>query len=682
MQNGLSYVRSTLAATVIALVALVGVATAFAAPEFKGSFLWDGPIPQTFNEAPMLAAQVAAGELPPVEDRLPVWDDVLVIPVVERIGDYGGTWRRGHSGGPGNQGVDRLMMDHVLLFDLDGAEVIPNVLKSWQVSADERTFTMQLRRGMKWNDGTPFTADAFVWPNVNIVRNDELNPAKEGRLGFSQFGPKLRKIDDYTIQWSFDEPAAGFIDELATFRIGGWTFNGRVGAPAYAPGHWLQQFHQDLVSDKAALDNMIKDSGFDNWESFFKAKMDVHVTLGVPTISPWVTQTLGTEELYVLERNPYYYAVDPAGNQLPYIDRIQHRPWESREVLQLRAIAGEIDFQQRDISFDQVPVFLENADKGDYRVMFWPTDGSIAVPFNYSYGLGDVAETPDPEIRKWITNRDFKIALSHAINRPKINEIVFFGTGVEKQAAFGEGHPHYPGEEIEKLYTEYDPDKANAILDRLGLDQKDDEGFRLRSDGNGRLKLEFIDTGGPPWKVSTGALIVEDWAKVGIDVNYIVEAWPVFSEREGGNMHQISRLDIDVNARTPTSPVEGRHAFPGYQNWYAGRKGARLLGSGAVAVEPPPDDADFWRLVELSDEAANLPYADRTENYIETQKIGVENLYVIGVIGNTPAFGGVIIAKNNFRNVPERAKNVSELQNPGTGRTVQFFFEGGRNDSE
>ena len=233
MQNGLSYVRSTLAATVIALV---GVATAFAAPEFKGSFLWDGPIPQTFNEAPMLAAQVAAGELPPVEDRLPVWDDVLVIPVVERIGDYGGTWRRGHSGGPGNQGVDRLMMDHVLLFDLDGAEVIPNVLKSWQVSADQRTFTMQLRRGMKWNDGAPFTADAFVWPNVNIVRNDELNPAKEGRLGFSQFGPKLRKIDDYTIQWSFDEPAAGFIDELATFRIGGWTFNGRVGAPAYAPG--------------------------------------------------------------------------------------------------------------------------------------------------------------------------------------------------------------------------------------------------------------------------------------------------------------------------------------------------------------------------------------------------------------------------------------------------------------
>ena len=679
MQNGLPYVRSTVAATVIGLVV---VATAFAAPEFKGSFLWDGPMPQSFNEAPMLAAKVAAGELPPVADRLPDPGDVLVIPVVERIGDYGGTWRRAARSGPGNQGVDRLMMDHVLLFDLDGAEVIPNVLKSWQVSPDQRTFTMQLRRGMKWNDGTPFTADSWVWPNQNIVRNEKLNPAKEGRLGFSQFGPNLRKIDDYTIQWSFDEPAAGFIDELATFRIGGWTFNGRIGAPAYAPGHWLAQFHEDLVSDEAALDGMIKDAGFDNWESFFKSKMDVHVTLGVPTISPWVTQTLGTSELYVLERNPYYYAVDPEGNQLPYIDRIEHLPVEDNEVLQLRAIAGEVDFQQRSISFDQVPVFLENAEKGDYRVIFWPSDASIAVPFNYSYGLGDVAEAPDPEIRKWITNVDFKIALSHAINRPKINEIAFFGTGTPKQAVFPKGHPHYPGEEIEKLYTEYDPDQANAILDRLGLDKKDDEGFRLRSDGEGRLKLEFIDTAGPPWKVATAALIIEDWAKVGIDVNYITEAWPVFSEREGGNLHQIARLDIDVNARTPTSLVEGRHAFPGYQNWYASRKGARLLGSGAVAVEPPADDADFWRLVELSDEAATLRYKDRTENYIESQKIAVENLYVIGIMGDTPAFGGVIIAKNNFRNVPDKAKNVSELQNPGTGRTAQFFFEGGKNDSE
>ena len=680
MQNGLSYVRSTLAATVIALV---GVAAAFAAPEFKGSFLWDGPNPQTFNEAPMLAAQVAAGELPPVEDRLPVWDDVLVIPVVERIGDYGGTWRRAFRG-RGGQNADRLMMDHVLLFDLNGADVIPNVVKSWQASADQRTFTMQLRRGMKWNDGTPFTADAFTWVNVNIVRNDKLNPNKEGRLGISTYGPRLRRIDDSTIEWSFDEPQAGFIDEMATFRTGGWTFNGRIGSPVYGPGHWLEQFHEDFA-DGAALDRMINSEGFDNWESFFRTKINVHSTLEVPTISPWVTVQLYTTDLWSFERNPYYYAVDPAGNQLPYIDRIEMRVFEDNEVLQLRAIGGEIDFQHRGIGFDKVPVFLENAAKGNYRVMFWPTDGSIAIPFNYSYGLGDVAETPDLEIRKWITNRDFKIALSHAINRPKINEIVFFGTGTEKQPVFAKGHPHYPGEEIETLYTEYDPDKANAILDGLGLDRTDRDGFRLRTDGGGRLRLEFSGTGNI-WSGSVVQSIIElvkeDWATVGIDINLITEGNEVWQARGGGNMHQIARVHSDVAGRIPTSLVEGGHAFPGYQNWYAKRTGARLLGGGAVAVEPDRSETDIWRLVELGDAAEKLRYADRTEHYIEMQKIAVENLFYVGIIGNTPAFNGVIIAKNNFRNVPERAKNVSELQNPGSGRTAQFFFEGGKNDSE
>ena len=147
-------------------------------------------------------------------------------------------------------------------------------------------------------------------------------------------------------------------------------------------------------------------------------------------------------------------------------------------------------------------------------------------------------------------------------------------------------------------------------------------------------------------------------------------------------MHQIARVHSDVAGRIPTSLVEGGHAFPGYQNWYAKRTGARLLGGGAVAVEPDRSETDIWRLVELGDAAEKLRYADRTEHYIEMQKIAVENLFYVGIIGNTPAFNGVIIAKNNFRNVPERAKNVSELQNPGSGRTAQFFFEGGKNDSE
>ena len=166
------------------------------APPFTGSFAWTGGVPSSFQEAPMLAARVAAGELPPVEDRLPVPEDVHVVPVVEKIGEYGGTWRKGFAGPGDGQNMDRVMGDHPLQYDLDGATILPNLLKDWDVSADGLTYTFHIRRGMKWSDGEPFTADDFIWANENIVRNEKLNPKKEGRLGFSQFGPTLRKVDD------------------------------------------------------------------------------------------------------------------------------------------------------------------------------------------------------------------------------------------------------------------------------------------------------------------------------------------------------------------------------------------------------------------------------------------------------------------------------------------------------
>ena len=137
------------------------------------SWAWTGDIPKTFQEAPMMAALVAAGKpcndlssgpCPPVEERLPVAEDVLVIPVVEEIGEYGGTWRRGFDGPFDGQNMDRVLMDHPLLYDLDGATLLPNLFKSWEVSSDGLSFTFKLRRGMKWSDGAPFTVDDIMWP--------------------------------------------------------------------------------------------------------------------------------------------------------------------------------------------------------------------------------------------------------------------------------------------------------------------------------------------------------------------------------------------------------------------------------------------------------------------------------------------------------------------------------------
>ena len=654
------------------------------APPFTGSFAWTGDIPKTFQEAPMLAALVASGDLPALEDRLPVAEDVLVIPVVEEIGEYGGTWRRGF-GGPGDgQNMDRVMMDHPLMYDLDGATILPNLIKSWDVSADGLTYTFNLRRGMKWSDGEPFTADDFIWANENIVRNEKLNPKKEGRLGFSTYGPVLAKVDDATFTASFPEPQAGFLDEMATYRIAGYTLNGRVGAPLFAPAHFLEQFHEDFA-DKATVDKMVADEGFENWETFFKNKIDVHKTTESPNVGAWIVTKPNTGETWEFERNPYFYAVDPAGNQLPYIDKIEARLYSDNEVHNLRGIAGEYDFNHRAIEFAKLPVFIENQEKGNYRMILWPGDATLAVAFNYSYGLGDVTEEPDPEIRKWITNKRFKQAMSHAVNRPKINELLYFGTGEEVQPTFPKWSAHYPGEEIAKRYTQYDPDLANEILDEVGLTEKDGEGFRLRTDGSGD-RLAFILDYSSGWTPTNNPaeLLKEAWAAVGIDIRLNPVEGTIGGERRGGNVQHLN-LDGDVNAREPTGLISGRAAFPAYTNWYSQRTGSYTLG--AVVAEPDADDTAFWRLVELSDEAALQRYADRTANYIENQDITSEELYYIGLIGHTASANGTIVVKNNFRNVPDpatngyRAPNASALQNPGSGRTVQFFFKGGLNDA-
>ena len=654
------------------------------APPFTGSFAWTGDIPKSFQEAPMLKARVDAGELPPLEERLPVAEDVLVIPVVEEIGEYGGTWRRGFSGPGDGQNMDRVMMDHPLLYDLDGATILPNLIKDWEISADGLTYTFHLRRGMKWSDGEPFTTDDFIWANENIVRNEKLNPKKEGRLGFSTYGPVLKKIDDSTFTASFPEEQAGFLDEMATYRIAGYTLNGRVGAPLFAPAHFLEQFHEDFA-DKATLDKLVADEGFENWETFFKNKIDVHKTIESPNVGAWIVTKPNTGETWEFERNPYYYAVDPAGNQLPYIDRIEARLYSDNEVHNLRGIAGEYDFNHRAIEFAKLPVFKENEEKGNYRMILWPGDATLAVAFNYSYGLGDVTEEPDPEIRKWITNKRFKQAMSHAVNRPKINELLYFGTGEEVQPTFPKWSAHYPGEEIAKRYTQYDPDLANEILDEIGLTEKDGDGFRLRTDGSGD-RLAFILDYSSGWTPTNNPaeLLKESWAAVGIDIRLNPVEGTIGGERRGGNVQQLN-LDGDVNAREPTGLISGRAAFPAYSNWYSQRTGSYTLG--AVTAEPAADDTSFWRLVELSDEAGLLRYADRTANYIENQDITSEELYYIGLIGHTASANGTIVVKNNFRNVPDpatngfRAPNASALQNPGSGRTVQFFFKGGLNDA-
>ena len=649
---------------------------------FNGSFdfsSYNMPAPTQFNEAPMLAARVAAGTLPPVEERLPKASDVLVIPVVERIGDYGGTWRRAFTGPRNGQNADRLMSDHILHFDLDGIDVIPNVVKGWDISDDGLTYTLYLREGMKWSDGSPFTADDWVWYNENVIWNEEINPGREGQIGWSGYHPAVKKVDTYTVQLILPDPGAGFLDMLGTYRTGGYTLHGRIADGLYGPSEFLKTVHRDFAEDKDAYDAKVKEAGFDSWTLYFKERGDPLRSKEVPTQAPWVMTSPITSNLLEFERNPYYYGVDPQGNQLPYIDRIQMQLTEEQEVLNLRAIAGEIDFQHALIQMAKVPVFQENAEQGNYKIMFWETQGTVAgITANISYGLGDVDYDVDPERQALMANKDFRIAMSLAADRNRINQVVFLGLGKPKQQTFNSDHPFYLGEEYESKYVAQDRDEANRLLDGLGYTEKDSEGFRLRKDGEGRINftMAFLKDYILDFE-SVVELLREDLAAVGIEVLPKAMAIGPFSAMRQANSHELVVYAGGQGAhRYAANILEWYDVGPAYRNWYVA--GGTFTGN----AQAEPTHPDILRMVELTDEAKNLRYKDRGENYKETQRILIDNQWIIGLVGYSGAFNGVIVKKNYFRNVPDKAPNQSALQNPGIARTQQFFMEGGKNETE
>ena len=560
--------------------------------------------------------------------------------------------------------------------------MIPNVSKGWSISPDGLVYRFDLRKGMKWSDGVAFTSDDFVWHFENVISNLELNPTRDGEIGWSGVQvDSVTAVDDLTVNVTLRERKDGFLDSLANYTTGGWTLHGRIADGMYGPTHFLKTIHRDFASDKAAYDKKVADAGYEAWTTYFKDLSSPLKRADTPVISPWKMTSPITAELYEWERNPYYWAVDPAGNQLPYMDRVSMTLTGDKEVLNLKAAAGEIDFQHRHIDMAKVPVFKQNAEKSNIAVQFWGSHGAQAgLVINMSYGVGEnLNYEADPEIQKWINNFDFRKALSIAIDREKINEVMFLGSGVPNQGTFAKGHPFYPGDEVALAYTDQDTDEANKILDGIGLDKKDGAGFRLRTDGSGDVlgfEMMYIAEYFVAYD-KLAELLAEDFGKIGIKTYLKPLDVSVIAERRNNNDIVFQASGV-MSARWPNLLDRWHNTGAAYRNWYVG--GRDVYAAAGVAAEPT--DANIKRLGELADAATKKRYEDRGPEYIEGQTIFINNLYSIGAVGGTPAFNGVIVKKNYMKNVPDVAPNQSPLQNPGIGRTPTWFMEGGKNDQE
>ncbi|MGC8971481.1 MAG: ABC transporter substrate-binding protein [bacterium] len=588
-----------------------------------------------YNESPMLAELVKQGKLPPVEKRLP--ENPLVVEPVEEIGKYGGTWRFAMLG-PGDISIYvPIFAEPLVKWNRSGNGIIPNVTEKWEVKRAYKEFVFYLRKGLKWSDGQPLTADDIMFWYEDILQNKELAPSFPSWLVVADTPVVVKKINDYTVSFTFKEPNVVFLENVC-FQGGGGS--GTLSIMIH-PKHYLKQFHPKYTP-KEQLEKTAKEMGFSTWYSLFWNRADFYTNPDCPVISAWkVTTPLAGKSVHVLERNPYYWKVDPAGNQLPYIDRIAASVVENAEVVNIKALSGELDFQFKHIILNNYPLLKENEVKGGYNVLLWPTalGSNCAFMPNLNH--------KDPVLKALFNNRNFRIGLSYAINRDEINKLCYLGLAQPRQATVVPECPYYtPG--LEKLYAEYDPKKANEYLDKAGLNRRDKDGYRLRPDGKPlQLTIEFTPSGEfGPWP-DVVELVTKYWNAVGLKVAYKSMDRALFDIRRAS-----TEFDIMVWAwgrgLTPLIqpvfifPVITTTGAPLYAQWYSSR--------GKTGEKPT---GDILRAMYMYDRfKRTIDDAERIKIGKELIKLSAENVWSIGTVGLAPT---PLVVRKNFRNVPQRS---------------------------
>ncbi|PYM18455.1 MAG: twin-arginine translocation pathway signal [Candidatus Rokuibacteriota bacterium] len=624
-------------------------------------------IPKAFKEAPQLAELVKAGKLPPVAER--IGQDPLVIKPLKEIGKYGGTWRAGFTGPADFWNGFRCCSgpDHLMFWDYTGDKVMPNLARGLEMQDGGKTWLLQLRRGMKWSDGKPFTADDFVFWFEDVYRNKDLVPTPSATLAINGKQGVIEKADTYTVRYRFPEAYYMFPDVLAgSTDLAGQMFGYRAMG-GFAPAHYMKQFHPKYAG-QAEVDKKAKDEKFDSWVRLFLAKNDWARNPDLPVLSAWKTVTPINTPTWTLERNPYSVFVDTAGNQLPYIDKVVLTLAENLEVINLRAIAGEYDYASRHMDLGKLPVFIENQVKGNYKVYLDPGDygGDMIIKFNLNYDA-------DPEIARWFNTADFRRALSLGVDRDQINETFWLGTGTPGSVVPVDSNKYNPGPQYRKLWSTLDVKKANEMLDKLGLGKKDAQGYRLRADGKGRLRIEIMTLGGQFVQYTQIAeMIREQWKKIGIDLQVQEVERSLALKRTEANEQQLGAWNNDGSEHLFTFPL---HVFPFelaavassgplYVKWFH--------SAGAQGKEPEPR---MKELMEKWKKAFGVPEKERIQLGKDIWKIAAEEVYIIGVVGMGPASMGVRVVKNNMGNIPSRQYNSPDGKTPGISRPATFFWK-------
>jgi peptide/nickel transport system substrate-binding protein len=611
--------------------------------------------PLAFTGNPLFADQVSSGDLPEVTGRVPA--DALVVLPIERIGAYGGTLK-GVAGALESGTSEILSWRQVNLVRLDPSDnsIVPDVAKSWEWNADKSQITFTLREGHKWSDGDDFTSDDVVFWVDDIMRNEDLTPAVWGNWTHAGETVKVNKIDDTHFTFIFAEPNPSFLHYLAT--------SGSYFTP-WAASHVLKQYHADYNEN---ADAEAKAAGYEDWTLNFKTyyhkwKDAVTATkkgLTVPTLESHILAQAsdGTRRDFIA--NPYYFKVDSAGNQLPYIDRHNERFLE-KQIWTLEMISGNVDQKSQNVDLADFPLIKENEARGDYALVL--NDGQIGPVLVFNYTIADAGKLFA------YSDKRFRQAMSVAINRPELIEQLFLGLANTDQAM--PAATQFATDEDRAYMTAFDPDLANSLLDEVGMTQRDSNGFRMTPDGQPfkifwEYALQF--TRSPEFPL----LIADYWRAVGIDV--LLKEIPTELLRQKENLNE---LEISMEWDLPfvwnllaeptvysapwgvSGPVTG---VPWVTYWET---------DGADGVKPPA-----W-VDELRQTA--IDFAGTEEGTDENNALGakliklnLDNMVIIGTAGKVPQIN---VVSNKLANVPAWNLNAYRAGFANSQQADQWAFK-------
>ncbi len=606
-----------------------------------------------YNQAPMLANNKA---LPPVDQRLP--EKPLVIKPLERVGQYGGMLRTAMRSNNDHNGILRIVGNQGLVrWARDGFNSVePNLAESWQISSDASEYTFHLRKGAKWSDGTPFTADDVLFAMNDVVYNKQFLTNSPADFTVFDKPATVTKADDYTVKFKFAGPFLSFLEKLAT------------PVDQYPTLYQKKYCSQFTAKYNPHVNDLLAKEKVKDWGALLRLKcgdIEVPTRWGnpeKPVMDPWVIKEPynGAANKVVLERNPYFWQVDTAGNQLPYIDKVQFQMISEVETILLAAINGQLDFQLRHISgIQNRPVLSENQAKGGYKLFT-----SSGINAN-QVGLWLNHSTKNEKLRKLVHNHDFREALSLGIDRKEINDIVFLGQAYPWQSGPQKSSKFY-NEKLATQYLSYDPAKANAILDKMGL-KKGSDGWRQYPDG-GRVSMGVIVMISNASHLDSMELVRKQWQKIGVELVINSSERSLFYDRASSNSYDIScdvfsgGLDPTFNPRPWLSfhPQESRMSLE-WTKYY--------LSNGKQGEKPSPSMEkrlalyDKWQVAKTPAEADGL--------FKQILQEAADEFEVIGVVGPAPNTG---VRNAHLFNVPANMPDGWTWPTPGPSLPQQWTF--------